>query len=81
MLRRVRPEPPGRLLQLALAADPVAAAGLVPRDRHVDEALVEVALLRLGRAPGVLELLVRREVFAAPDQVEPGFKLAHGIGD
>jgi hypothetical protein len=24
---------------------------------------------------------VGREVFAAPDQAEPGFKLAHGIGD
>src|SRR5919197_6412617 len=57
--RRVRPEPPLRLLELPLAADAVAAPGLVPRDRNVDEPLIEVALLRRRRAPRQLELLVR----------------------
>ena len=42
-------------LELALAADLVAAAGLVPGDDHVHEALEEVALLGLGRAPGELD--------------------------
>jgi hypothetical protein len=36
----------------------------------VDEALVEVALLGLGRAPHQLQLLVRGEVLAAADQPE-----------
>jgi hypothetical protein len=63
------------LLQLPLAADPVAAAGLVPRDRDVDEALEEVTLRRLRRAPGVLELLVGREELAAANQVEPSLEL------
>jgi hypothetical protein len=51
MLRRVRPEPPARLLELPLAPDAVPAPGLVPRDRDVDEPLEEVALARGGRAP------------------------------
>ena len=70
MLGRERPEPPRRLLELPLAADPVAAAGLVPGDRDVDEALEEVLLGRLGRAPDVLERLVRLEVLAARDLLE-----------
>jgi hypothetical protein len=64
-----------RLLELPLAADPVAAAGLVPGDRDVDEALVEVALLGRCRPPCVLELLVGCEVLAAADQVEAAFQL------
>jgi len=64
-------EAPCRLLQLPLAADSVAPAGLVPRDSHVHEALVEVALLGGRGAPGVLELLVSGEELAAADQVEP----------
>jgi len=56
---------------LPLAADAVAAAGLVPRDGDVDEALEEVALLRPG-SPGVLELLVRGEELAAADQFQAG---------
>ncbi len=71
MLRGVGPEPAGGLLQLPLAADAVAAAGLVPRDGDVDEALEEVALLRPG-SPGVLELLVRGEELAAADQFQAG---------
>jgi hypothetical protein len=73
--RRVRPEAPRRLLELTLAADPVPAAGLVPRDRDVDEPLVEVALLRRRRAPGQLELLVRGEELAAPDQLDAFLKV------
>ena len=70
MLRRVGPEPPGRLLELALAADAVRAAGLIPRDGHVDEALVEVALGLFRRPPGELELLVRREELSGADQLD-----------
>ena len=66
---------------MALAADAIAAAGLVPGHCHVHEALVEVALLRLGSTPCVLELLVRREVLTAADQVEAGFEVGHGVGD
>ena len=69
VFRRVRPEPAGCLLQLPLAADPVSAAGLVPGDRDVDEPLEEIALGRLRRPPGGLELLVRLEVLAGPDQL------------
>jgi hypothetical protein len=65
VLRCVRAEAPRRLLELALAADPVPTAGLVPRDRDMDEPLVEVALLRRRRAPRQLELLVRSEELAA----------------
>jgi hypothetical protein len=72
VLRLEWPEAPGRLLELPLAADAVAAGGLVPRDRDVDEPLEEVALVGLGRTPGVLELLVGGEELAPPDQVEPG---------
>jgi hypothetical protein len=71
VLRRVRTEPPLRLLELALAANAVAAAGLVPRDGDVDEALEKVALRRLGRAPRVLQFLVCREELARADQFEP----------
>ena len=63
----IRAEAPRRLLELALAADAVPAAGLVPRDGDVDEPLVEVALLRRRRAPRQLELLVRGEELAAPN--------------
>ena len=43
---------------------------MVPGDRDVDETLEEILLFRLGRAPGLLELLVRLEVLAPPDQVD-----------
>ena len=71
---RIRRKPPGRLLELALAADAVAASGLVPRDRDVDQPLEEVALLGGRRAPGVLELLVGGEELPAADQVEPALE-------
>ena len=75
MIGRVRPEPPGRLLELPLAADAVPAAGLVPRDREVDEALEEVALLGRRGPPDVLELLVGGEVLAVANQVESALEL------
>jgi hypothetical protein len=74
VLRGVGRQPPDRLLELALAADAIAAAGLIPGDRDVDEALQELALGRLGRSPRVLELLVRGEILAVADQLEPAFK-------
>ena len=73
MPRRVGPEPARRLLELPLAADPPAATRLVPGDGDVDEPLEEVALGRIGGAPGELELLVRREPLAAAQELEPGF--------
>jgi hypothetical protein len=65
VLGSVRREAAGGLLELPLAADTVAAARLVPRDREVDEPLEEVALLGRRGAPRVLELLVGREELAA----------------
>ena len=53
---------PACLLQLPLAARPLAATGLVPRDGHMDEALAEVSLAGLGRPPCRLQLLVCLEV-------------------
>jgi hypothetical protein len=70
MHRCVRREAALGLLELALAADPPAAPGLVPGDRDVDEPLEEIALLAVGRPPGELELLVRREELAAPDELD-----------
>ena len=73
---RVGPQAPRGLLELALAADAVAASGLVPGDGDVDEPLEEVALRRVGRSPGVLESLVGGEVLAAPDELEPALESA-----
>jgi hypothetical protein len=70
VLGRVGREPPGRLLELALAADAVAASGLVPRDRDVDEPLEEVAFLGRRRPPRVLELLVGGEELPATNEVQ-----------
>jgi len=75
VLGRVGPESPSGLLELALAPDAVAAAGLVPGDGDVDEPLEKVALLRRRRAPGVLELLMGGEELAAADQVQSTRKL------
>lgn len=71
MARRERAEAPRRLLELALATGVVAAAGLVPRDDDVDEALEEVLLGRVGRPPRVLERFVRLEVLAPAREIEP----------
>jgi hypothetical protein len=65
-----RRQPTLGFLELSLEPDAVPAPCLVPRDRHVDEALEEVLLGGLGRSPGVLERLVRREVLAPLDQLE-----------
>ena len=45
MLRRVAIEPSRRLGELALAAGPISALRVQPRDRDVDEPLQEVALV------------------------------------
>jgi hypothetical protein len=72
---RVGAEAPCGLLELPLAADQVPASRLVPRHRHVDEPLEEVPLGRLGGPPDVLEHLVRGEVLAGADQIEPALEL------
>ena len=77
MLRGVRPESADRLLELSPAADLLAASGLVPRDGDVHESLQEVALGRLGGAPGVLELLVRGEVLTGSNQLDAAQKRFH----
>ena len=64
MAGRERAEPPGCLLELALAAGTVVAPGLVPGDDDVDETLEEVLLGRVCGTPRVLERLVRLEVLA-----------------
>jgi hypothetical protein len=78
MLRRVRAQPPGGLLELALAPDAILSARLVPGDRDVDEPLEEVPLLLRRRTPRVLELFVRREELPATDQLEPARELVRG---
>lgn len=70
VLRRERLETPSRLGELALAPGAVSAARVVPGDRDVDETLEKVLLRRVGRPPGLLELLVRLEVLAAPNQLD-----------
>ena len=77
MSRPVRPQAAGRLLELALAAGPIPASSVQPRNRDVDEALQEVAL-RGGRlAPLVLELLVRLEVVPRADELQAALE-RHG---
>ena len=71
-----RPEPARGLLELPLRSDRIAAAGLVPGDDDVHEPLEEVFLLWLGGAPGILERLVRGEVFAAAGKVEARLEAA-----
>ena len=75
MDRLVRAQPARRLLELALAADLVAATGLVPGDGDVDEALEEVPLRLLGGAPDVLQHLVSGEELPRADQLEPAGEL------
>lgn len=79
MGRFVGAETPRCLLELALAARPVPAAGMQPGDRDVDEPLEEVALGSRGLAPLVLQLLVRLEVVAGADEVEASFEPHAGI--
>jgi hypothetical protein len=68
--RRERAEPARGLRELPLATGSVAATGVVPGDGHVDEALEEILLGRVGDAPRVLEGLVRLEVLTLLDQIE-----------
>jgi hypothetical protein len=75
MVRRVRLEAPYGLLELPLIPRPISAAGVIPGDGHVDEPLEEVALVRLRRAPDVFQHLVRGEVLAAVDELEPALEL------
>ena len=67
-------EAPRGLLELTLAAGLVTAAGVEPGDRDVDEPLEEVALAGWGITPLVLELLVRLEVRALADQLQPSLE-------
>ncbi len=75
MLGRKWGEAAPRLLELPLAPRPVSAAGLVPRDRDVDETLEEVLLAGGRRPPDVFEYLVGLEVLTAPDQLETAIEL------
>jgi hypothetical protein len=70
VLRRKGPETASRLGELPLAPRAVPPTRVVPGDRDVDETLEEVLLRRLCGPPGLLQLLVRLEVLAAPDQIE-----------
>lgn len=83
MARDVGTEPPGRLIELALAGHrPAGRFRVVVRDSDVHEPLEEVALGRLGGAPGVLERLVRGEPLAFGEQLEPVLvRVTHGEGD
>jgi hypothetical protein len=74
MGRAIRGESPHRLLELAFAARPVAAAGVVPGDGDVNEPLEEVALPGRRLAPLVLELLVRLEIRSRTDEFDPLFQ-------
>jgi hypothetical protein len=56
------------------AARGVAAAGLIPRDGDVNEALEEVAFAGFRNAPLVFEFLVRREELAAADELNPALE-------
>jgi len=72
MRGRERREATTRLLELPAACDaPAGDAGVVPGDDRVDEALEEVALGRVGAAPGLLERLVRCEEIAGVRELEP----------
>ncbi len=70
MGRRIRRQPTASLLELALAADPVAASCLIPRNGDVHETLEEVALGGLRGAPGLFQLLVGREELAGTNQLQ-----------
>src|SRR5712692_1179521 len=70
MLRRERGQAARRLLELARGGDRTPALRLVPGDRDVDEALVEITLLRGRGTPHELQLLVRLEEPAGADVTE-----------
>jgi hypothetical protein len=70
MCGRVRAESPLRLYELPFESSAVSALVLVPGDDDVDEALEEVALVAVRRAPGELERLVRVEIAAGTGELE-----------
>jgi len=70
MRRRIRAQPPFRLLELPVAARRVSSLRLVPRNGDVNEPLEEVALVVGRRAPCELELFMRFKVRAAQHQGE-----------
>jgi len=70
--RRVRAEPPARLLKLPAPPHLVPARLLVRGDGDVDEALVEVPLRRRRGAPQGLQQLVRGEAVAGSYQRQSG---------
>ena len=81
MVWRERAESPGCLVELARGCDRPAAPGLIPRNGDVNETLVEVALGGVSGAPNDLELLVRLEVPAGPDQLETARQSVHALRD
>ena len=60
----------GGTVELPPRGDGTAAAGLVPRDRDMDESLKEIPLLGRRRTPGFLEFLVRLEVAPGANRLE-----------
>ena len=72
---RVGSEPTCGLVELPLTSRPVPAPSLVPRHRDVNQSLEEVALLRRRGPPGLLERLVRGEVLAAVDEIDPALEI------
>ena len=82
MAGRVGGQAPSGLLKLTFAAAAVPAFGLVPGNGDVHEALKEVALLLLGRAPDILDDLVGLVVLAALDEVKPASvaRVDHALG-
>jgi hypothetical protein len=70
----IRSEASRRLLELTLAAGAIRQLRVQPCDGDVDEPLQEVALAVWRLAPLVLELLVRLEVLACADQLQPTFE-------
>jgi hypothetical protein len=70
MVGPIGPQATLRFHELTLAAVAVSALRMQPGDGDVHQALQEVPFSVRGRAPLVLELLVRLEVRAVPDQLE-----------
>ncbi len=69
MRRPVRVEATRCLLELAFAPGAVSPTGVMPGDGDVHEPLQEVALGGGRVSPLVLELFVRLEVLAGPNQL------------
>ena len=78
MVGPIGPQASFRLDELTLAAVAVSALRMEPGDGDVHQALQEVPFGVRSRAPLVLELLVRLEVRAVPDQLESLLQAHHG---